>query len=70
MSAFMMVHNNNILKSVASISPAFPVVLSGLVANFDTAPSSGTTWNDTSGNGRNATLNGSPMPRSTRSRLE
>jgi len=36
------------------------IVTSGLQFNLATAPSSGTTWNDSSGNGRNATLVGSP----------
>jgi hypothetical protein len=35
-------------------------VTSGLQFNLQTAPTSGTTWTDTSGNGRNATLVGSP----------
>jgi hypothetical protein len=35
-------------------------VTSGLVFNLLTAPSSGTTWTDSSGNGRNATLGGTP----------
>ena len=35
------------------------IVTSGLMVNLDTAPTSGTTWLDTSGNGRNATLQGS-----------
>ena len=32
----------------------------GLIFNLQTAPSTGTTWTDTSGNGRNATLQGTP----------
>jgi len=36
------------------------LVTSGLVFNLQTAPSSGTTWTDASGNGYNATLQGSP----------
>jgi len=36
-----------------------PIVTSGLQFNLDVAPSSGTTWTDSSGNGRNATLLGS-----------
>jgi len=36
-----------------------PIVSSGLQVNLLSAPSSGTTWTDTSGNGRNATLQGS-----------
>lgn len=35
-------------------------VLTGLQVNLATAPSSGTTWTDLSGNGYNATLRGSP----------
>lgn len=35
------------------------IVTSGLQFNLDVAPSSGTTWTDSSGNGRNATLQGS-----------
>jgi hypothetical protein len=31
-----------------------------LIFNLQTAPSTGTTWTDTSGNGRNATLQGTP----------
>ena len=37
-----------------------PIVTSGLQFNLQTAPTSGTTWTDSSGNGRNATLVGSP----------
>jgi len=35
------------------------LVATGLAVNLATAPASGTSWTDTSGNGRNATLNGS-----------
>lgn len=35
------------------------IVTSGLQVNLDVAPSSGTTWTDSSGNSRNATLQGS-----------
>jgi hypothetical protein len=34
------------------------IVTDGLQFNLKTAPSSGSSWNDTSGNGRNATING------------
>ena len=37
-----------------------PIVTSGLQFNLQTAPTSGSTWTDSSGNGRNATLVGSP----------
>ena len=40
--------------------PTSPIVSSGLVFNLFTAPSSGTTWTDASGNGYNATLQGTP----------
>ena len=40
-------------------SPA-GIVTSGLQFNLQTAPISGTTWTDSSGNSRNATLQGSP----------
>jgi len=36
-----------------------PIVTSGLQFNLMSAPTSGTTWTDASGNGRNATLQGS-----------
>ena len=36
------------------------IVTSGLVFNLQTAPSSGATWTDATGNGYNATLQGSP----------
>ena len=36
------------------------IVTSGLQFNLQTAPTSGTTWTDSSGNSRNATLVGSP----------
>jgi hypothetical protein len=39
---------------------SFSGVTSGLVFNLLTAPSSGTTWTDASGNGYNATLQGTP----------
>ena len=39
---------------------ATAIVTSGLQFNLQTAPTSGTTWTDSSGNGRNATLVGSP----------
>jgi hypothetical protein len=47
-------NNFNFLVCKASI------VTSGLQFNLQTAPTSGTTWTDSSGNGRNATLLGSP----------
>lgn len=41
-------------------TPSFGGVTNGLVFNLFTAPSSGTTWTDASGNGYNATLQGTP----------
>ena len=43
-------------------NPLLPagIVTSGLQFNLETAPISGTTWTDSSGNGRDATLVGSP----------
>ena len=43
----------------SSLPPA-GIVTSGLQFNLATAPSTGSTWTDSSGNGRNATLLGSP----------
>jgi len=43
-----------------TIIPNQNIVRSGLVFNLFTAPSSGTTWIDESGNGYNATLQGTP----------
>ena len=39
-------------------SPSGPSLVSGAVVNLNTAPSSGSTWTDTTGNGYNGTLNG------------
>jgi hypothetical protein len=41
-------------------TPTSGIVSSGLMFDLRTAPSSGTTWTDASGNGRNATLQGTP----------
>jgi len=48
-------------------NPLLPsgIVTSGLQFNLETAPISGTTWTDSSGNGRDATLLGSPSYVST-----
>ena len=46
--------------SVFTSASASAIVTSGLQFNLQTAPISGSTWTDTSGNGRNATLVGSP----------
>jgi len=45
-------------SATASVSSG--IVTSGLQFNLATAPTSGSTWTDSSGNGRNATLQGSP----------
>jgi hypothetical protein len=47
------------LMSLGSYKTA-GIVTSGLQFNLQTAPTSGTTWTDSSGNSRNATLQGSP----------
>ena len=45
----------------APAAPSPPsIVTSGLQFNLATAPSTGSTWTDSSGNGRNATLQGTP----------
>ena len=46
--------------TISRIVTTSPIVSSGLVFNLQTAPSSGTTWTDATGNGYNATLQGSP----------
>lgn len=45
------------LNIVGSTTPSF--ASSGLIFNLQTAPSSGTTWTDATGNGYNATISGS-----------
>lgn len=52
--------NGGFVASIASAAPSSPFVTSGLIFNLLTAPSSGTTWTDASGNGYNATLQGAP----------
>jgi len=47
-------------SGAGSPSPSPSIVTSGLQFNLATAPSTGSTWTDSSGNGRNATLVGSP----------
>jgi hypothetical protein len=42
-----------------TVTPNLVLVSSGLVFNLQTAPSSGTTWTDVSGNGYNAIISGS-----------
>jgi hypothetical protein len=45
----------------AEYKPRFyGIVTGGLQVNLDSAPSTGSTWTDTSGNGRNASLAGTP----------
>jgi hypothetical protein len=50
----------NGVRVLSDIPATLPIVTSGLQVNLSTAPSSGSTWTDTSGNGRNATLQGTP----------
>jgi len=47
-------------RAVTTASTGSGIITSGLVFNLETAPSSGTTWTDATGNGYNATLVGSP----------
>jgi hypothetical protein len=47
-----------ITPTVTPSSGSNAIVTNGLIMNLITAPSSGTIWSDTSGNGFNATLNG------------
>lgn len=48
------------IQILSDIVAGPPIVTSGLQVNLFTAPSSGSTWTDASGNGRNATLQGTP----------
>jgi hypothetical protein len=48
------------ISGSSTVTTLPPIVTSGLQFNLQTAPTSGTTWTDSSGNGRNATLLGSP----------
>lgn len=49
-----------VLKNYDANKSLYGVVQNGLVMNLATAPSSGSTWTDISGNGNNATLQNSP----------
>lgn len=55
-----LIFSNGYMVTRNIVSPSFAGTTSGLVFNLQSAPSSGTTWTDASGNGYNATLNGSP----------
>jgi hypothetical protein len=48
------------IRIVNDIPSTLPLVTTGLQVNLASAPASGSTWTDTSGNGRNATLQGTP----------
>ena len=50
----------NGVQVLSDIPATTPIITTGLQVNLSTAPASGTTWTDTSGNGRNATLQGTP----------
>ncbi len=47
------------VRVLSDILPTTPIVSDGLQFNLQSAPTSGTTWTDASGNSRNATLQGS-----------
>ena len=49
---------STITPTVTPSSGSNAIVTNGLIMNLASAPSSGTVWSDTSGNGFNATLNG------------
>jgi hypothetical protein len=53
-------NSTEILKNYDANKALYGVIQNGLVMNLSSAPSSGTTWTDVSGNGNNATLVGSP----------
>jgi hypothetical protein len=59
---FKLVNNTNSGRLSMSVAAATPptssIVTSGLVFNLASAPPSGTTWTDATGNGYNATLQG------------
>jgi hypothetical protein len=54
-----------VLKNYDASKSLYGVVQNGLVMNLATAPSTGSTWTDISGNGNNATLQNSPTYIST-----
>jgi hypothetical protein len=56
----MITFSNGFRISSIPAGSSSPYVTSGLQFNLQTAPSSGTTWTDVSGNGYNATLQGTP----------
>ena len=49
-----------ILQNYNTSKTRFSLIQDGLMTNLMNPPNSGTTWTDASGNGNNATLNGSP----------
>lgn len=52
--------NAEILQNYNNTKVRYSLVQDGLMSNLMNPPSSGSTWADASGNGNNATLNGSP----------
>lgn len=52
--------NAEILQNYNNTKIRYSLIQDGLVSNLINPPSSGSTWTDASGNGNNATLNGSP----------
>ena len=53
-------NNTEILQNYNNTKMRFSIVQEGLISNLINPSSSGTTWADASGNGNNATLNGTP----------
>ncbi len=54
-----------VLKNYDANKADYGIIQNGLMINLNSAPSSGSTWIDVSGNGNNATLVGSPTYTST-----
>jgi hypothetical protein len=52
--------NAEILQNYNNTKVRYSFIQDGLMSNLINPPSSGSTWTDASGNGNNATLNGSP----------
>lgn len=52
--------DNNIVWTPSIASSSFAGITDSLIFNLQSAPSSGITWSDESGNGRNATFGGTP----------
>jgi hypothetical protein len=56
---------SEVLKNYDANKADYGIIQNGLMMNLNSAPSSGSTWTDVSGNGNNATLVGGPSYTST-----